>query len=203
MPETGSREIASCPKCGAAIRENHPYSWCSKCGEPLPDAIQHQLTKLRELDAKAQLARETIARSNDGIEAVSLARVEAVARLYRRLVLQVGLQILLSIFLQLPGEMLLAQGVVWLALVASLILLVLLVWIIITAYGLAKQLGESLPVLWAILMFLPCLNIITLLVLSSRSQAWCRRYGIRVGLLGPTKESIEEVRRRYQSEAFD
>lgn len=204
MPETGAREIAHCPnpQCGETIREDHPYSWCSKCGERLPDSIQHQLTKLREMDAKAQLAREVIANSNAEVEAVPLKRVEAVARLYRRLVLLVGLQIAVGLF-QIPSETSPSQEAGPLALMTSLILLVLLIWIAITAYGLTKQLGESLPILWAILMFFPCLNIIVLLVLSSRSQTWCHRYGIKVGLLGPTKGSIEEIRRHAKSEAFD
>jgi hypothetical protein len=52
-------------------------------------------------------------------------------------------------------------------------------------------------------MFLPCINILTLLVLSSKAQSWCRRYGIRVGFLGPTKESIEELRRRVMTSPFE
>jgi hypothetical protein len=51
-------------------------------------------------------------------------------------------------------------------------------------------------------MFLPCINIIGLLVLSSKAQAWCRQYGIKVGFFGPTKESIEELRRRGLTSDF-
>jgi hypothetical protein len=52
-------------------------------------------------------------------------------------------------------------------------------------------------------MFLPCINILVLLVLSSKAQAWCQRYGLRVGFLGPTKESIEELRRRLMTSSFE
>jgi hypothetical protein len=82
------------------------------------------------------------------------------------------------------------------------VLLVLLVVIAVTAYKLTRHLGEGLPVLWAIAMFLPCINIIGLLVLSSKAQAWCRQYGIKVGFFGPTKESIEELRRRGVTSDF-
>jgi hypothetical protein len=202
LSETGSRVVANCPNpgCGAPIRENHPYSWCSKCGERLPDSIQHQLTKLRELDAKAQSTREGLARSNSEIEAVPLSRVEAVARLYRHLVLLVGVQIILGLlrgFLQGPSDVSPTPGEVNpLTPVIALIGLVVFVWTAITAYKLTEQLGEKLPILWAILMFVPCLNIIGLLILSSKAQAWCHQYGIKVGLFGPSKESIEELRQR-------
>ena len=33
----------NCPKCGRAIPENQPYSWCAACGEPLPQDILAQL----------------------------------------------------------------------------------------------------------------------------------------------------------------
>jgi hypothetical protein len=52
-------------------------------------------------------------------------------------------------------------------------------------------------------MFLPCVSIIVLLVLSSKAQSWCKRYGVKVGLLGPTQESIEELRRRLMTSHFD
>ncbi len=202
-----SRRIANCPnpRCGAAIREDHSYSWCSKCGERLPDSIQYQLTKLREIDAKAQLAREVIAKSNAEVETVPLSRIEAVARLYKRLVPLVGLQIVVGLFRipQMSDDASPSQEAGPLAFVTSLVLLSLLVWISITAYGLTRQLGGGLPILWAIAMFFPCLNIIAFLALSSTSRAWCQRYGIKVGLFGPTEESIEEIRQRAKSEAFD
>jgi hypothetical protein len=76
------------------------------------------------------------------------------------------------------------------------VLLVVLVAIAVTAYQLTLLMVEGSPVLWAIAMFLPCLNVLMLLVLSSKAQDWCRRYGVKVGFLGPTQESIEELRRK-------
>jgi hypothetical protein len=71
LSETDPRIIANCPnpRCDAPIRDDHPYSWCSACGERLPDTIQHQLSKLREVDAKGQSARETLAKSEPEVDA--------------------------------------------------------------------------------------------------------------------------------------
>lgn len=137
------------------------------------------------------------------ISPIPFADAEAIARLYRRLVLLVGLQILLSVPQLLLQEATPSLGVGLVGVVVFLVLLGILVAMVATTYKLARVLGAGLPILWAIAMFVPCLNILMLLALSSRAQTWCQRYGIKVGLLGPTKESIEEVRRRALSSAFD
>ncbi|HEY4595077.1 MAG TPA: hypothetical protein VIJ02_01650, partial [Thermoanaerobaculia bacterium] len=96
------------------------------------------------------------------------------------------------------------------AVVVGLLAIVILIAVIVaevvivgTAYKLARRLGSGTPVLWAVAMFIPCINILTLLALSSKATSWCRRHGIKVGLLGPTKESIEEIRRSSVTSAFD
>jgi hypothetical protein len=127
---------------------------------------------------------------------------ETMARLYRRLVLLVGVQILAGI-LQLPLSATRAPGTSLLALLFSLVVMGVLVATGVTAYQLTRSMGSRAPLAWAIAMFLPCVNIIVLLVLSSQAQGWCRRYGIKVGLLGPTRESIEELRRRLMTSHFD
>ena len=62
-----------------------------------------------------------------------------------------------------------------------------------TVYRLTDVLG-GVPVLWALGMFVPLVNIVLLLVISARSQKWCRTRGIQVGLLGPTSASIAHFR---------
>jgi hypothetical protein len=133
---------------------------------------------------------------------------EAIAKLYRRLVLAVGGQLLLSLIANLMSAMANPGGGT--ALVVGLLAIVILVVVIATevvivgtAYRLARRLGSGTPVLWAVAMFIPCVNILTLLALSSKATTWCRRHGIKVGFLGPTKESIEEIRRRSVTSAFD
>lgn len=130
--------------------------------------------------------------SND----VPFGDAEEIAKFYRLLVLLVGFQILLGFFLQLPGVIGPSAEPGALTLVVSLAVIGLLASIAFTAYHLTRRLGENLPILWAIAMFIPCINIIGLLIISTKAQAWCRRYGIKVGFFGPTKESIEELRRR-------
>lgn len=145
----------------------------------------------------------SLPQSDSTVSPVPFADAETIARLYRRLVLLVGLHILASfpqILLQVGAP---SQGEGLVMLVINLVLLCVLVAMVITTYKLARVLGAGLPVLWAIAMFIPCLNIVMLLALSSKAQTWCRQYGIKVGLLGPTKESIEEVRRRTLSSTFD
>jgi len=127
---------------------------------------------------------------------------ETIARLYRRLVLLVGLQILLGFF-QLPAQADSSRAGSPLGCVVGLVALAVLGATAVTAYKLASHLEAGAALAWAIAMFLPCINIFVLLVLSSKAQSWCQRYGIKVGLLGPTKQSIEELRRRILTSPFD
>lgn len=63
----------------------------------------------------------------------------------------------------------------------------------VTVHRLMGVLG-GVPALWALGMFVPLLNILLLLVINARSQAWCRKRGIQVGFLGPTPESTDRLR---------
>jgi hypothetical protein len=133
---------------------------------------------------------------------------EAIAKLYRRLVLAVGSQLLLGLIANLMSAMPNPEGGA--ALVVGLVSIVFIIALIGaevvmvgTAYRLARRLGSGMPVLWAVAMFIPCINILTLLALSSKATRWCRRHGIKVGFFGPTKESIEEIRRSSVTSAFD
>jgi hypothetical protein len=130
----------------------------------------------------------------------------AIARLYRRLVLLIGLQILLGLgriplFLAIQGADSALPSIV-LGLVFTASLLVIGILTVVTTYKLAGHIAST-PLAWALAMFLPCINILFLLILSSKAQDWCRQYGIRVGILGPSLESIEELRRSASTSAFD
>jgi hypothetical protein len=127
---------------------------------------------------------------------------EAIARLYRRLVLLVGVQLLLS-FLRAPMVMAAPSAAVPLSVVFILLFVGSAVALAATAYTLTDHLGAGIPILWTVAMVLPCINIVVLLVLSSKAQAWCKRYGVKVGLLGPTKASIEDLRRRMITLPFE
>jgi hypothetical protein len=121
--------------------------------------------------------------------------VRAVALLYRRLVILVGSQWGVGVVEQLvaaglPPNL---EPVVGLAALACQI--VLAVYLVMTAYRLMKHLGSRNVGAWAVLMFVPCVNILALLAISSRAQAWCKSRGIKVGILGPTQESLDRLGR--------
>ena len=140
----------------------------------------------------AQIARPVVF---EGDGATPVERVERVARLYRRLILLIGAQLILAVLNQsirisaaTGGDTLLLAFAAFLAGFAIVIALA------VSAYGLAKHLGSRVALLWAIGMFFPFVNIIVLLALSVQAQRWCRARGIKVGLLGPTAESLEKLR---------
>jgi len=153
-----------------------------------------------ELAGRLPPPRTLVAPGGQPPESVPFEDAEKLARLYRRLILLVGIQILLGLFL-VPWQTSPAPGPV--AGLVNLIVLLVAAATVVTAYKLSGILRSGPPLLWAIAMLLPCINIIVLLALSSQAQTWCRRYGIKVGFLGPTKESIEEVRRLAMTRPFE
>jgi hypothetical protein len=128
--------------------------------------------------------------------AVPIQDAEAVAKLYRRLVLLVGSQLVIGCLIRLPEATGPSEVATLFALVGLIVALVVLASLITTAYRLMKLLGAGSPTLWAIAMFIPCINVLVLLAISSRAQEWCKKYGIKVGFFGPTQESLDELRRR-------
>lgn len=125
---------------------------------------------------------------------------EAIAKYYRRLVLLVGIEILAQILFFLAQSPAAGTGIKALL---TLGVLVLIVTMAVTTYQLTRHMETGLPILWALSMFIPCWNVIALLILSSKAQGWCQRYGIAVGFFGPRRESIEELKRRSLSSTFD
>jgi hypothetical protein len=104
--------------------------------------------------------------------------VQVLARAYKSLVGWFGVQLVLTM----------ANSSVPMGPIKSLISLGILATIIplvIFAYRTAKGLGSNIAVVWAVAMFVPCVNIITLLVLSSRATSACRERNIPVGFFGP------------------
>jgi hypothetical protein len=208
LAEEISTPVATCPnpKCGKPIPRGHPYSWCAECGEELPASIQARLPRLQENEARAATARATL---QPFTEPFLADEAEAIAKLYRRLVLLVGAQLLSGFVARSLAVMVAAVSetatliTVLLVILAGVAWLVSSILIVVTAYRLAGRLKAGVPILWALAMFIPCVNLITLLALSSTAQSWCRRHGIKVGFFGPTKESIEEIRQRSATSVFD
>jgi hypothetical protein len=73
--------------------------------------------------------------------------------------------------------------------VALALALALTVFMIVSVVRLAGVLGLS-PVLYVICMFVPCLSLIVLLVLSGMATARLQQSGVKVGLLGADPNSI-------------
>jgi hypothetical protein len=127
---------------------------------------------------------------------------EVIARLYRRLVLLVGSQIPLVVINGAIEGFPESLKVVFQVLLL-LVMLAVGVTVLATTYQLSGRLDSGPPILWTIGMFFPCFNLLVLLALSLVAQSWCKRHGIRVGFLGPSRESIEELRRSLSTSAFD
>ncbi len=127
-------------------------------------------------------------------------RGERIAVLYRRIVLIVGTQLLGGCLGQMIVGGAESGGSAVLPLLLGFLVLAVAfaagVANVVFTYQLMNELGSPVPWLWAIGIFVPCVSIVVLLIVSSRAQAWCKEYGVKVGLLGPTKESIEELKRQ-------
>ena len=112
--------------------------------------------------------------------------IDTLAYEYKQLVVWVGIQLVLAIVGQVVAILLgntLAGAIVGLIkLLGILVTAVALGWY---AYGTAGALGSRVGLLWAIAMVVPLVNVITLLVLSSKATRACRARGIPVGLFGP------------------
>lgn len=120
-------------------------------------------------------------------------QARAVASQYRRLVLLIGVQLIVGVVVRLiDQDRPSALGAV-VGLLGFLCALGVAVFVAITAYRLMKELGSGAPILWAVAMFIPLLNILFLLAISSKSQTWCKARGIAVGFLGPTRESLDRL----------
>jgi len=123
------------------------------------------------------------------------AQVEAAATAYRGLVVWFGLSYLAGIparmFLEAESLLFIPFTLLWLA--ATVVMLV-------HVYRLSASIGWAAPVLWVVLMFFPCINILVLVVLSQRATEWMKACGVKVGLLGPTPAAIAEVRQKAAAE---
>ncbi len=110
--------------------------------------------------------------------------VHALAGAYRNLVLWFGGQLLLNaVSCGARGLGGAAEIVVSLVVLAGV--LTTLVALVYYGYRTAEALRSPVAWLWAVGMLVPCVNVITLLALSSQATRACRENGIEVGLLGP------------------
>jgi hypothetical protein len=60
MPESPKVAITQCPnpKCRNPVYLDHLYSWCSKCGDPLPESILSQLPEIQKIKVRVDFERD-------------------------------------------------------------------------------------------------------------------------------------------------
>lgn len=110
--------------------------------------------------------------------------VSGLATAYRRLVLWFGAQLIVG-FVRVVTEP--AEGPVGLIGAAVVVVGVLATMIALVYYGYrtAQALGSDAAWVWGAAMLVPCISLITLLVLSSKATRACKAHGVPVGLFGP------------------
>ncbi len=111
----------------------------------------------------------------------SLLDVAGLAAAYRRLVLWFGVQVIASLVMR-AGEGSSLGALAGLVTFTSIVALAVYAYRVAIALGFVKADGW----LWAIAMVLPLINVITLLVLSSKARRACRAHGVPMGLCGPS-----------------
>jgi hypothetical protein len=109
--------------------------------------------------------------------------IPSLALNYRKLVLWFGLQLVFSVGSGTLG--LLTQNDDSGRIISMLITLGITIALAIYAYRTARSLGSTAGLVWAIAMLVPCVNAITLLILSRNATTVCRQHGIPVGFFGP------------------
>jgi hypothetical protein len=112
--------------------------------------------------------------------------IPSLALNYRKLVLWFGMQLVVSVgSAALRVLTLLDASAQIVSIVVALAYLAIAIAVVIYAYRTARSLGSRAALVWAIAMLVPCVNVITLLVLSANATRVCRRHGVPVGFFGP------------------
>jgi hypothetical protein len=123
-----------------------------------------------------------------------------VAKAFRGVLVYFGLQYLLGFCMNVFGGMAQASpdtaalfGIIVLCFVAGVFYA--FVMLMVNVYRFGNGVGGA-GVLWVIAMFLPCLNLITLLVINSKGKSFLEQRGVKVGFLGPSPDAILQLERR-------
>ena len=69
-----------------------------------------------------------------------------------------------------------------------------LIMLLVSIYRCSSAMG-SIGLLWVIAMFLPCLNLITLLAINSQAKTFLEKRGVKVGFMGPSPDEIMRLER--------
>ena len=111
-----------------------------------------------------------------------------VALLQKRLIYAFSLQILFGLAARVVET---HDEIVFL--VCALIALGCLLFGVVYGYQLARNLGRS-GVIFVIGLFIPCLNLLVLLALTSAATRVLKNGGVEVGLFGPPESELRRLR---------
>lgn len=79
------------------------------------------------------------------------------------------------------------------SILVPLVYLVILISAPVLVYRMAKSLGSRFAWGYAIMLFIPLVGMISMLILNSRATARLRDSGLRVGLMGVSRESLDNL----------
>jgi hypothetical protein len=119
------------------------------------------------------------------VHEVTQERAIRVVPPYRNLVLSFGAQLALTMVSMAGSGIPSDTGREAIGVLLSVFGLCTVAALVYYGYRTSEALGSRAAWAWAAGMLLPCVNVVTLLVLSSRATRLCRAAGIPVGLFGP------------------
>lgn len=117
-----------------------------------------------------------------------------VATLYRRFAAVVAGQWLSLIVMIFVTPLLSRSAGSILALLCLVVFLMSLIVVPMTGYRLLKCVEVESPGRLAVLMRMPLFSLLALMGMRSFTQRWSKDYGVDMGFLGPTKESLARLR---------
>ena len=120
---------------------------------------------------------------------LTLVEVEHIARLHRRFAALVGAQWMSIIPMTLLPRSVLGPVLA----LCAIVFLVAVVSVPMTGYMLLKRLEVDSPGRTALLMYMPLFSLLTLLGMRTFNQQWSKKYGVGVGILGPTKDALRRL----------
>lgn len=160
---------------------------CSICKTLVPEdqtvRVENKIVCANCKPKFVQGMREGVVSSSRGLYEIALNQ--------RKALICLGLLIVCNASQAVLGQA--GGSAVMLALPIGLIGLVVLIFAVIAIYRLARSLG-LMAILYAILLIVPCLGLLMALVAISRATQRLKEAGIKVGLFGVSKSTLEQLR---------
>ena len=171
---------------------------CRECGQVFPVS---QMVQIRDAKVCAACKPIYLQRIQEGVapagRAADLTRLLQIAKAQRGVNIGILLAIVGYVMLGMSGGLTSSTGDppsgarAGLLIMSALGLLVVAGFQVVFVYRLASALKCGPPILWVLGMFLSCIGLIILLVLSSKATKELRAAGFKVGLLGGSPREIQ------------